>query len=96
MRKIISNASLIFTLIKSGGGTGPMKPGNLSQEYNTVPVVIRCQFPRDEIQPKNPVLGEACHADAVHAKPRFFLCMPPCANMISEGTFRSPTIRLKC
>ena len=40
-------------LIKSGGGTGPMKPGNLSERYLRIPDTIRCQFPRDEIQSNN-------------------------------------------
>jgi len=31
-----------ITLIKSGGGTGPVKPGNLSEDRK------RCQFLRDE------------------------------------------------
>lgn len=67
-----------------------MKPGNLSDRRSDDIPVIRCQFPRDEIQPKNPVLGEACHADAVHAKPRFFLCMTTMRKYDKRGDIPFP------
>ena len=61
-------------LIKSGGGTGPMKPGNLSASdaLALYLAVIRCQFPRDEIDVIQPsALGNVsstCAAEALLCK----------------------------